>query len=107
MDANAISIYARWRDTDDKCNIRYRLATTNNAANGAVSSAYTLPVWLRLERASDNWSLSCSSDGTTFTAVSTQSASPGQTVYVGPFITSGSAITITADEDIVIACPTR
>lgn len=88
---NDVVAYARWRDSDDKCNLRYRLSTVTNAANGTFSSAYTIPLWVKLTRASDNFSAYCSSDGNTWTLTSTQSVSPGQTVYVGPFITSGTA----------------
>lgn len=87
-------VAARWRDSDDKCNLRYRLTTGGTASNGATSTATyaaTSPVWLELTRAGDVLTAACSADGVTFTTSSSQTVSLGSTVLVGPYITSGSA----------------
>lgn len=90
----AIAVYSRWRDTDDKCNQRYRTTTGGSAANGTVStSTYTAgSAWIKQTRVGDTFTTYCSGDsGQTWTATSSQTVSPGVTVYLGPFITSGSA----------------
>lgn len=91
--AGAQAVYSRWRDSDDKCNLRYRGTTDGAAANGTLSSATYAPgaLWIRQERTGDNFSTSCSADGVTWTVTSTLNMAPGAALYVGPFVTSGSA----------------
>lgn len=90
--AGSVAIYSRWRDTDDRCNQRYRLTTGGGASNGTLSTAtYSVgSLWVMQTRVGDVFSTYCSSDGITFTLTSSQTVSAGATVYVGPFITSGS-----------------
>lgn len=93
-DANdAIAVHSRWRDTDDKCNQRFRTSTAGAASNGSLSAGtYSVgSLWIIQERLGDVFTTSCSSDGNTFTTTSSQTVSPGQSVLVGPFITCGNA----------------
>lgn len=94
--ANVIAAYARWKDSDDQCNLRYRWQA-GSMSNGADSVAtYTLPVWIRLSRVGDVFAAACSADGNVWVTTSSHTISPGATVYVGPYITSGTASTTTA-----------
>lgn len=95
--ANVIAAYARWKDSDDQCNLRYRWQA-GSMSNGSDSAATysTLPVWIRMSRSGDIFSAACSSDGNTWVTTSSHTISPGATLYVGPFITSGTASTTTA-----------
>lgn len=105
--AGAISVYSRWRDTDDKCNQRYRTSTGGTASNGALSSSTYTPgsMWIKQARVGDSFTTYCSSNsGQTWTVTSAQTVSPGATVYLGPFVTSGStgnAATAVVDEFVV------
>lgn len=91
-DANSMYAAARWRYSDDKCNLRYRSSVGGSAANGTFSSAYTLPAWIKLTRAGDVFSAYCSSDGNTWTLTSSFSFGLGATAIVGPFITGGVSV---------------
>lgn len=89
--AGSIGVFSRWRDSDDKCTSRHRATLDGAASTGSLSSALTLPVWVKQVRAGDVFSTYCSSDGNTWTLTSSHTISPGTAVYVGPFITSGTA----------------
>ncbi|GEM_PF-4940945 len=94
LGADSKSVINFFDDGQDKVRVAYRTATGGGTSYFTAATNNTVPVWLKLSRAGDDFTGWYSSDGVNWTTLGTANVTMSNTIYVGLVVCSRNTSTL-------------